>query len=98
MTSFDQLRTAPAMRPMPVIVLTSDQPYDFRSLVAKGILPPDTPIDFSPIVFQAHLKAQERLAQNLQAKHITQTHAGHYIQTEQPQLVIDAIREVIEKL
>ncbi len=70
--------------------------YDFRSLVAKGI--PDTPLDFGPIVFQAHLKAQECLAQNLQAKHITQTHAGHYIQTEQPQLVIDAIREVIEKV
>jgi len=96
--SFQQMRAAPAIRPMPVIVLTSDQPYDFKELIAKGILPADTPLDFAPLVFQAHLKAQERLAQKLQAKHITETHAGHYVQTEQPQLVIDAIREVVERV
>ena len=97
-SSFEQLRTAPAIHPIPVIVLTSDQPYDFRPLVAKGVLPPDAPIEFAPILFKTHLKAQERLAQNLHAKHISETHAGHYIHTEQPQLVIDAIREVVEKV
>lgn len=95
-SSFEQVRTARALRPMPVIVLTSDQPYDFRALVIKGILPSDTPVDFGPIVFQAHLAAQERMTQLLHAKHITNTHSGHYIQNEQPQLVIEAIREVVE--
>jgi len=30
------------------------------------------------------------------AKHITKTNSGHEIHKEQPQLVIDAIREVVE--
>lgn len=96
--SFNQLRSAHALRSMPAIILTSDQPYDFNSLIAKGILPSDTPINFGPLVFQAHLLGQERLKCLLNAKQITHTHAGHYIQTEQPQLVIDSIREVVDKV
>ena len=30
------------------------------------------------------------------AKHITNTNSGHEIHKEQPQLVIDAIREVVD--
>lgn len=97
-TSFEQLRTSPALCPMPAIVLTSDQPYDFKSLAAKGVLPSDAPLDFGPIVFQAHLAGQERLTSLLHARQITHTHAGHYIHTEQPQLVIDAIREIVDKV
>jgi pimeloyl-ACP methyl ester carboxylesterase len=96
--SFEQLRTATTLRPIPAIVLTSDQPFDFKSLIAKGILPSDTPVDFGPIVFQAHLKGQERLTHLLHARQITNTHAGHYIQTEQPQLVIDSIQEVVNRV
>lgn len=96
--SFEQMRTSSALRPMPTIVLSSDQPYDFKSLIDSGVLPADTPVDFGPIVFQAQLKGQERLARSLHAKQITDTHAGHYIHTEQPQLVIDAIKEVVEKV
>ena len=61
-------------------------------------MPEGTPIDFAPIVFQAHLSSQEHLTRLLNAKQITDTHAGHYIQTEQPQLVIDAIKEVVDKV
>jgi hypothetical protein len=67
-------------------------------LIDSGVLPADTPVDFGPIVFQAQLKGQERLVRSLHAKQITDTHAGHYIHTEQPQLVIDAIKEVVEKV
>lgn len=98
LTSFEQLRTAPAFRPIPTIVLTSDQPYDFKSLIDQGILPADTPRDLGPITFQAHLTGQKKLASILQAKQITQTHAGHYVHTEQPQLVIEAIQEVVERV
>lgn len=96
--TFAQLRSASALRPIPAIVLTSDQTFDFQALIAKGVLPADTPINFGPIVFQAHLTGQERLARLLNARQITNTHAGHYIQTEQPQLVIDSIREVVDKV
>lgn len=81
---------------MPAIVLTADQPFDFKSLISEGILPSDTPPDFGPIVFQAHLNAQKRLTQLLNGKQITTTHSGHYVQKEQPQLVIDAIREIVD--
>jgi pimeloyl-ACP methyl ester carboxylesterase len=50
------------------------------------------------LVFQTHLKGQKKLAEVYKAKLVTDTHAGHYIQTEQPKLVVDAIREVVEKM
>lgn len=98
LASFQQLHTHPITHKMPVIILTSDRPYDFKSLITKGILPSDTPLDFAPIVFQAHLTGQERLTHLLHARQITNTNAGHYIHTEQPQLVIDAIREVVDNV
>jgi pimeloyl-ACP methyl ester carboxylesterase len=96
--TFDQLRLAANLRPIPAVVLTSDQAYDFKELISKGILPADAPINFGPIVFQAHLNAQKHLANLLHARQITNTHAGHYIHTEQPQLVIDSIREVVNQV
>lgn len=97
-TGFEQMRKAPPILPIPAVVLTTDQPYDFKSLIAQGILPSDAPPDFGPIVFKAHMTGQERLTRLLHAKQISNTHARHYIQTEQPQLVIDAIREVVEQI
>ena len=42
-------------------------------------------------------RAQEKLAQlGPSAKHVTNTNRGHEIHKEQPQLVIDSIREVVE--
>ena len=96
--TFEQMHMAAAMRQIPAVVLTSDQPYDFRALMASGILPSDAPVELGPIIFQAHLNAQKKLARLLSAKHISDTNSGHYIQVEQPQLVIDAIREVVEKI
>lgn len=42
------------------------------------------------------LEAQTRLATQLGAKLITDTNAGHHIYVERPQLVNDAIREVVD--
>ena len=39
--------------------------------------------------------AQEQLAAHLDAEHITDTNSGHFIQGENPELVIDSIREVV---
>jgi len=63
-------------------VLTSDKRFDFG---AGGVE-----------TWPAWRTAQDRLAKVLNAKHVSDTNSGHAIQMEQPQLVIDAIREVIE--
>ena len=95
---FEQLRAAPALKTMPAIVLTSDQPYDFQLLIDKGSIPSDTPVALGSIIYKAHLIGQESLSHTLHARQITHPHSGHYIQTEQPQIVIDAIKEVVEKV
>jgi len=55
------------------------------------------PADFGYVTDAAQKKAQERLAKLVSnEKHITNTNSGHEIHKDQPQLVIDAIREVVE--
>ena len=39
--------------------------------------------------------AQNQLAANLDAEHITDTNSGHFIQGENPKLVIGTVREVV---
>jgi pimeloyl-ACP methyl ester carboxylesterase len=97
--SFDQVRAAPPLRPLPLIVLSADRPWgpQVPSLIASGRLASDTPPDFGFITDAAQKKAQEALGQlTPNAKHITNTNSGHDIHKEQPQLVIDAIRQVVD--
>ena len=66
-------------------------------MIAAGKLSADIPPDFGCVTDAAQKKAQERLAKLVSnEKHITNTNSGHEIHKEQPQLVIDAIREVVE--
>lgn len=95
---FEQLRKAPLPKKMPVVVLASDQTYDMKGLIEQGVLPADSPVEFGALVFKIHLKAQQKLAEIYGAKLVTNTHAGHYIQTEQPELVVEAIHEVVENV
>ena len=80
--TLDLLHGTPGVHPMPIVVLTSDKRFDFG---AGG-----------PETWEAWRSAHERLAKLLNAKHISDTNSGHAIQMEQPQLVVDAIREVVE--
>lgn len=96
--SFEQMRASKGLRSIPALVITSDKPYDFKTLISEGVLPEDAPIDLGGVFFEAHLKGQEKLAKVLNAKQITKTHAGHYIQNEQPRIVVDAVRDVVEKV
>ncbi len=94
-----QIRAAPALHPMPIVVLSADRPWgpQVPSMIAAGKLPADIPPDFGYVTDAAQKKAQERLAKLVpNEKHITNTNSGHEIHKEQPQLVIDAIREVVE--
>ena len=97
--SFDQVRAAPPLRPLPLVVLSADRPWgpQVPSMIAAGVLPADVPPDFGYVTDAAQKKAQERLAKLVpNAKHISNTNSGHEIHKEQPQLVINSIREVVE--
>jgi pimeloyl-ACP methyl ester carboxylesterase len=97
--SFDQIRAAPPLHPMPMVVLSADRPWgpEVRSMIKAGKLRADVPADFGYVVDAAQKKAQERLAELVpHEKHVTNTKSGHEIHKEQPKLVIDAIREVVE--
>jgi len=96
--SFDQVRAAPPLHPHPMIVLSADRPWgpQVPSMIAAGTLPANVPPDFGYVTDAAQKQAQERLAKLVpNAKHITNTNSGHEIHKEQPQLVIDSIREVV---
>ena len=97
--SFNQTRAAPPLRSIPLVVLSADRPWgpQVPSMIAAGKLTPDTPPDFGYVTDAAQKKAQERLAKLVpNEKHVTKTNSGHEIHKEQPQLVINAIREVVE--
>src|SRR5215470_4744340 len=92
--SFAAIRAAPPLRAMPLAVLSADQPWgpQVPSMIAAGLLAKDTPPDFGYVTDRAQQQAQATLAGLVPgARHVTQTHSGHNIHQEQPQLVIDAI-------
>jgi len=97
--SFDQVRASPPLRSIPLVVLSADRPWgpQIPAMIKAGKLPKDVPPNFGYVTDAAQKKAQDRLAKLvLNAKHTTNTNSGHEIHKEQPQLVIDAIREVVE--
>ena len=99
--SFDQLRAAPSLRQMPLIVLSADRGWgpQVPSMIASGALPADVPPDFGYVTDAAQKQAQAWLVTLVQnAQHITDTNSGHEIHKEQPQLVVDAIRQVVDAL
>ena len=97
--SFKQIRVAPPLRSVPLVVLSADRPWgpQVPPMIAAGKLSADIPPDFGYVTGAAQKKAQERLAKLVpNEKHITNTNSGHEIHKEQPQLVINAIRDVVE--
>ena len=82
--TLELLHGSPHVRSMPAIVLTSDKRFDF----AAG----------GPETWAAWRTAQDRLSNVLNAKHVSDTNSGHVIQMEQPQLVVDAIEQVVKAI
>ena len=70
---------------MSVVVLTSDKCFEFVP-GAGG----------AAATCEAWRSAHDRLATLLDAEHITDTNSSHFIQGEQPQLVVDAVRQVVD--
>lgn len=95
--TFAQLRAAPPLRQMPMVVLSADEQLAplFPGMIASGAVPADTPPDFGVTVDAAQAKAQARLARLVPGtEHVTETRSGHNIHLIQPQLVVDAVRSV----
>jgi pimeloyl-ACP methyl ester carboxylesterase len=65
---------------IPIVVLTSDQPFDF----GVGI-----------DAFPSWLSAADSFANHLGAQHVTSTDSGHYIPIENPDVVVSSIRDVV---
>jgi hypothetical protein len=77
--SFDQVRVAAPLRPLPLIILSADRPWgpQIPSLIAAGTLSANVPPDFGYVTDAAQKEAQEKLAKLVpNAKHITNTNSG----------------------
>ena len=91
--SLDQMEKAAAAQPLraiPLFVLTQGQPFDLSPWQPL-------PADFPAALNRAWHTGQDALATlTPNAKHTVATKSSHYIQIQEPQLVIDAIKEVVE--
>ena len=91
--SLDQMEKAAGaepLRPMPLFVLTQGQPFDLSPWQPL-------PADFPAALNKAWHAGQDVLATFApNAKHTVATKSAHYIQIQEPQLVIDAIKQVVE--
>ena len=89
--SFEQMRQAAAARPLPPIPLT---------VVARGkpvALPSDVPAGFSGRLERAWRIAQRQLAALVPGGHlVVARHASHYVQFDEPSVVINATRRVVD--
>jgi pimeloyl-ACP methyl ester carboxylesterase len=95
--NLEQVLAAAPLKQMPLIVLSSDEPYDLTPFVDDGTVPADTAEEFGNLLVRVVLEARADLVSQVRgARHITDTHSGHYIHQEQPRLVIDSVREVVD--
>jgi pimeloyl-ACP methyl ester carboxylesterase len=95
--TFQQLRESPPVPPVPTIVLTADRPQLSPEVLAAGQLPAGVDQEFADTLWAAQLAAQAEMAKMFPgAEHITNTNSTHYIQLDNPQLVTDSIRQVVD--
>jgi pimeloyl-ACP methyl ester carboxylesterase len=95
--SFAQLQEATASQPLPPLplaVLTRGVSAADASPDVRAALPADFPWDAFDAVWQDLQDELAALAPD--ARHVVASKSGHYIQLEQPALVIEAIRQVVE--
>jgi pimeloyl-ACP methyl ester carboxylesterase len=90
---------AAPLKPMPFIAFQSDKPFDFLPFMEDGTLPmtAEEAEQFRILLYNAWHDAIGALVSQVPgARFIDDPHSGHYIHQEQPQLVIDSIREVVD--
>lgn len=85
--SFAQMRAAAGARPLPFAVLSKGQPF---------ALPSDLPLGLGDAVERAWQASQDWLAALLPGtRHVVVADSSHYIQVERPQVVVDAVEQVV---
>jgi pimeloyl-ACP methyl ester carboxylesterase len=95
--TFQQLRESPPAPQVPTVVLTAGRPQLTKEALATGQFPAGVDQEFADALWAAQLAAQEKLAGKFRgAEHITDTNSTHYIHLENPRLVSDSIRGVVE--
>jgi pimeloyl-ACP methyl ester carboxylesterase len=95
--SFEEIRAAPPVRQMPVVVLTAGLPQLTAEVIASGRLPPEVTPAFADALWAAQMQAQDDLAALFPGgAHIIVAISTHYIHVDRPQVVIDAIRDVVD--
>ena len=95
--TFQQLRESPPAPPVPMVVLTADRPQLTKEALATGQFPAGVDQEFADALWAAQLAAQEKLAEKFPgAEHIKDTNSTHYIHLENPRLVTDSIRRVVD--
>ncbi len=93
------LRAARPPPRVPTIVLSADLWPITAEAIATGAFPPFVDQAFSDALWASQLVAQDRMVARLPgARHITNTHAAHYIHIDNPQWVTGWIRVAVEQM
>lgn len=87
--AFEKIDAAPPLPPLPAVVLSADKPF------RTDLLPAEVAA-IETVTFQQWLAAQDLLAGQLDAEHITATGSGHAIYLYNPGLVADRIRGIVD--
>jgi len=96
---FDQVRAAPPLPSMPLVVLSAGPALGSSNpAIDQGRQATERyATRFSVTSLMPRRKgAGPACDACAHAKHVTNTHSGHAIHKEQPQLVVDTIREVVD--
>jgi len=84
--SIAALEATPALPAIPAVVMSADTPFDYLGIGDA----------------QAHwpewIEAHALLAASLGATHVTQTHSGHFVENENPALVLKQICSVVSPM
>ena len=97
--NLEQASAAAPLKPMPFIAFQSDKPFDLSPYVEDGRLPMtlEEAEQFRILLYNAwHDAIGDLVSQVPGARFIDDPQSGHYIHQEQPQLVIDSVREVLD--
>jgi pimeloyl-ACP methyl ester carboxylesterase len=90
--AFAKIEAAPPRRELPAMVLSADKPWPDIGAT------PSAATDGATVTFSDWLASGALLAKSLDAPHITQTNSGHNIYQYSPQVVVDAIRKVVDEV
>jgi len=95
--SYQQVIAAPPLKPLPLIVLSATELPAVGPLVDAGALTEEEAQALVEVLQDILLDTRGDLVTEVPgAEHVTDTNSGHFIHQEQPELVTEQIRKVLE--